>query len=358
MLLIKMYMLSVIRRLCCVWPLSLPLILIACGRQPETFDVVNIASGKDAGIISWNSLDSVKLGLADGKEIGFIDKVLPFDSGYIVCTSGKMLLYWNDGSLVRQIGRSGRASDEYLGYSDSWLSDGHLFLYDLNGRKVISYSLDGEVLDVVQVENTGESLPFQFVVPFGDGYVGKCIWNGTEGESPALAYYDSDFRYSVTLGELTVRSGLRLGYPIVPASCGTLLYWNPLGRDIYRISPDLRVEKAYEITFGAGRNFPALDTVDEYDLLDMARDADWRSAHSGPVTYVWEYGERLLLLYYRGAQLMFSSYDRENREVETFGFGALDGKALLSSVFYDGKIHFFIENEDSVVVKILDLCKL
>lgn len=328
---------------------------VSCGRTVKTFEVIDLTEPSEIYDIACVEMDSLILDVGNGSVTGMIDKVHIMDDGYLVSTGGRMLLYGKDGKFKGQIGRLGRAGNEYVSYSDSWVLGEKVFLYDMNSRKVISYSMDGAAIDVFPVDNSGSGYPFSFLAPFGEGYIGRCVWNGTTGESPALAYYDDSFMFVRAVGNLTIKSGLRLGYPLVEAENSSLLYWNPLGRDIYRICPDHTVAKVYEITFGSARNYPSLESIDEYDLLDLARDDVWRDAHSGPVTYVWESDPYLIFLYYRGKELHMCCYDKHKKHVMDYRFPDF-GKDILLSCAFDGKrIHFFTEEAENVEVRIMDV---
>lgn len=327
--------------------LPLSALIFGCADEKEDVKVISLDVGTAVHDVYMSALPCLDLDCGPGAELGFIDKVVFAEDSFIVASRGKMYLFGMDGKLMRQIGGVGRGGDEYISFTDCWFRDGELYLYDLNGKKIISYSLEGNVNEVFSLESRKGDLPFDFVVPFGEAYVGKCVWNGTKGESPALALYDRDFKYVKALGELVIDSGLRLGYPLVTAEDESLLYWNPLGRKLFRVGRDLSVKESFEISFG-GRNFPSLDSMDEYDLLDLVRDTEWRADHDGPVTYVWEKGGHLLFLYYHGKELRLADYDERGGGVECHRFVDSPESVLYSCAMRDNVLCLFIETDSGV----------
>lgn len=336
-------MLSINFRKCILLPLLA--LVFSCSTDKETCTVISINENDEIQDIYWENLPYVDLKDSNAV-IGVIDKVIYTEKSFLVVAQGKMHLFDTTGTFMRQIGHIGRARNEYSSYSDCWIENNKIHLYDLNGKKIISYSMDGNIDKIQSLKPADGDIPFNFVVPFGKSYVGKCIWNGTKGQSPALALYDPEFQYIKPLGNLTVSSGLRLGYPLINAEKGSLLYWNPLDRKIFRISKDLSVEKEFEISFGS-RNFPSTEDVDEYDIISLIQDQKWRAKHSGPITYVWEKNNSLLFLYYHGKELRLAKYNERNSHISSYRFVDSPESALYSCAFHNDTLFFFIETDDN-----------
>ena len=72
----------------------------------------------------------------------FVDNNTYYDDKFLISTQGKLLLYSRDGNFIGQIGQRGRAANEYIGYTDCWIQDNHVYLYDMNGKKVLKYTLE------------------------------------------------------------------------------------------------------------------------------------------------------------------------------------------------------------------------
>ncbi len=180
-------------------------------------------------------------------------------------------------------------------------------------------------------------------------------WNGTTGISPVPAYYDANFNFVQTLGELVLRSGLTLGLPLVPGENNTLLYWNSLGRDIYRIHPDLTVTREWEITFGADRNFPSLEEVDEYDLLDWIRRPEWMSKHAGMIGNVWEWQGNLIFLYKDGEQSCIAIINEKKGHMAPLRIADEDDYVILCYTFDNGKLYIITEEQSGEIVRIVNL---
>ena len=267
-------------------------------------------------------------------------------------------MYSRDGNFIGQIGQRGRAANEYIGYTDCWIQDNHVYLYDMNGKKVLKYTLDNQLDKIypLKSEVSPNTYPFAFIIPFGDGYIGQCVWNGSMKESPALAFYDKNFAFHSVIGHLTIRSGLRIGYPLIQSVNNTALYWNPLDRRIFRITPDQNIKLAYTLSFG-NKNYPELTTVkDDYEILGVYQDKTWRKNHAGIITYVWENAENLLFLYSYADNLHIGIYTQNT----VSNYRLIDSKQsnILSSAFDGTSLYFFVEIPDGVEVYSIDLKNL
>lgn len=345
----------------------------ADNKNVSEFVTVDMAHAVDGGTISTSGADSLVICNSDEYQIGMINKVVRHEGGYLVSTKGMLLTVNNDGEITGHIGNRGRSESEYLGISDFWIDGSSVMIYDFNGMKILSYGIDGTFISSEKIAGKGEGFLIPgSLVPFADGYVGKCTYVGTMAESPALAYYPEDLSSSAVLGTLTVKSGLRVGYPLVISDDASsdygrsILYWNSLGREIYRISGSnsadgsgadgsgITVDKSYEIDFG-GRNFPSLDETDEYDLIEKYNNDDvWRSNHSGMIIYMHENPEYLYFTYMDGGNTALGVYDRKSGKACSYALESNNGE-FLSCVFYGKSLLLFEERDDHTVVFSLPL---
>lgn len=170
-----------------------------------------------------------------------------------------------------------------------------------------------------------------------------------------MTYYDANFNYVRTLDRLVLRSGLTLGFSLVPGENNTLLYWNSLERDIYRIFPDMSVIREFEVLFGETRNSPSLDIVDENDSLDRIREPEWMSKHAGMISYVWEWKGRLIFTYLDGNQSHIAVFDEKEGSVVSLRIADAADFVILSCAFDGGKVHFITEEESGEMVRTIDL---
>ena len=339
------------------WNLFLIFIMCGCTQDKIEKGTEIIVNPNYSQTISWSDCNKFKL-QQDSLMIGKISKSIYYDDKFLISTQGKLLLYSRDGNFIGQIGQRGRAANEYIGYTDCWIQDNHVYLYDMNGKKVLKYTLDNQLDKIypLKSEVSPNTYPFAFIIPFGDGDIGQCVWNGSMKESPALAFYDKNFAFHSVIGHLTIRSGLRIGYPLIQSVNNTALYWNPLDRRIFRIAPDQNIKLAYTLSFG-NKNYPELTTVkDDYEILGLYQDKTWRKNHAGIITYVWENAENLLFLYSYADNLHIGIYTQNT----VSNYRLIDSKQsnILSSAFDGTSLYFFVEIPDGVEVYSIDLKNL
>ena len=335
------------------WNLFLIFIMCGCTQDKIEKGTEIIVNPNYSQTISWSDCNKFKL-QQDSLMIGKISKSIYYDDKFLISTQGKLLLYSRDGNFIGQIGQRGRAANEYIGYTDCWIQDNHVYLYDMNGKKVLKYTLDNQLDKIYPLKS--EVSPNTYPFAFGDRYIGQCVWNGSMKESPALAFYDKNFAFHSVIGHLTIRSGLRIGYPLIQSVNNTALYWNPLDRRIFRITPDQNIKLAYTLSFG-NKNYPELTTVkDDYEILGLYQDKTWRKNHAGIITYVWENAENLLFLYSYADNLHIGIYTQNT----VSNYRLIDSKQsnILSSAFDGTSLYFFVEIPDGVEVYSIDLKNL
>ena len=232
--------------------------------------------------------------------IGTITKCIVADNVYYISSNNRLMSFDEKGRFITYIANAGRANNEYIGISDFWIYNGNIYIYDMNGKKIMEYSKDNKLIKSMPLKQLAneEFIPFSYLVPLANGYIGKCVWNGMDGSSPALAFYDSEYNYVHTLGNLTINCGLRLGYPLYNNGNDEVLYWNPLGTMVYGIDDKLEVCEKYHISFGDKTYPPLSNFADDYELLNKYKcDNEWRISHAGFIAYVWQKENILLFTY-------------------------------------------------------------
>ncbi len=327
-------------------------IISSCSTNDDTFKIINVNNAYQNKTIALSDMDSIILKETDNNStIGLIHKVQCIDNSFIISSSGKLLKFSKDGNFITQIGKKGRANNEYIGINDFWIKDSTIFIYDINGYKILSYDIDANLKKAYSIEKTTKNgyIPAQIFLPLGNGYIGRCIYREPD-RVPDIAYYDTDFSYAGRIGTKQRTNGLRLGYPLILSEdSNSALYWNQLGRDIYRITPDKKITKAYEINFN-DRNYPPLsEDNDEYDILEKLQDSNWRERHSGFISYVCEKFHHFYFLYFDGFILNIGVLDNKSENYTNY---AISSKPLnfLSYTSDEKNIYLFIESDQNTVI--------
>lgn len=183
--------------------------------------------------------------------VGNIDKVDCFNDKMAIISSNRLLLVGLDGKSSRFISNVGRANEEYLSIWDAgFLNDGKVYLYDLNGKKVMYFDSKGDYLYSKSLVRDPSKNAFQiFIQDKYSNYIARCSYNGMDGY-PELALYDDTFSFIKYIDEdISLNSGLLLGYPFGKSSSKSILYKRNFYNEIYEIILDTAIVK-YNIDFG------------------------------------------------------------------------------------------------------------
>ncbi|MDD2595129.1 MAG: 6-bladed beta-propeller [Bacteroidales bacterium] len=282
--------------------------------------------------------------------IGVIRQALSDNNYHYIHSNYKLFLFDKDGRFICKIGERGRAGNEYSSLHYFWLEGESIYLYDFNGGKIFNYSTNNELLSTNRISRNGDNeYAFTYIVPLKDGYLGRCVWDGVAGISPALAYYSSDFKFEHTIGDLSINSGLRLGFPLTKSKDGAL-YWNPFGNKIYFIDDTQTVSTRYTISFGK-YSFPDLASYkDDYDVLDLAMNEDWRRNHAGSFSYVFENDNITYFIYGMDDKMHILKYNCKTHRYNNFRLETSDDETI-QSCSSDGKnIYIYVESEKGLVI--------
>ena len=121
--------------------------------------------------------NAIELNLSDSVLLGRIDELYFVDSMLIINSLKKLSMFDMTGNFLGYISRLGRGPKEYLGINDTWLKDGILCIYDMNGKQVMKYDLKTHAISSSAVSPDASSNPFQNLIPAANGgYVGKMVF--------------------------------------------------------------------------------------------------------------------------------------------------------------------------------------
>ncbi len=230
--------------------------------DPENSTLVDIdKSGiKSTSIVLENA--------GENSLVAYLDHLFVFDSVLLISSNDRLMKFGWDGKFKGNISMRGRAGNEYIGLSGVWNKSDTIYLYDMNGKKAMEYSLDNRLLSTTALSPDAASNPFQALVPLGAGYVGKLVYKGGSDVSHELGYYDSQYAFKQLIGDAELKSGLMLGYPFSQYG-DTILYWRQLENIIYSIDGRLELDERYRVDFGK-KNVPQdILLKDEYDIIDF-----------------------------------------------------------------------------------------
>lgn len=247
------------------------LLVVSCSPRRENVGenriiTVDVAAVKEIRLPAENVQRIVLDDDADGV-LGSVKKMYIRDSIIYIHHRQKMSMFDLGGTFRGNISNLGRAGNEYLTMWYSWTEGSGLYMYDLNGKKIMRYDFaDKSLTDTALPEDTKA---FQAVMPLaGRGFVGKSgFMGGRNDDNPELGFYDSGYGFVSGIGSLELNSGLWLGYPF-SAFEDEVLYWRQLDNEIFSIKENLDFGVKYTLDF-VGHNVPEMDFEDDYAKIDF-----------------------------------------------------------------------------------------
>lgn len=273
--------------------------------------------------------------------IGNVNRVYTLDDSYIIYSKNKLLKFnKNDGKLIFKFSEVGKAKNEYIDLWDCWKSQDTLFIYDMNGRKILKYDINNNLIGTVPL-NRDINKPFQTISPIGnDYYIGKRVYSGEKTEE--LYLYDNNFIGIKEIKGLDLTSGIYLGYPFASYK-NEILYWRHLDGVIYNIHLNGEVTEKYTINFGE-MNIPSdIEFADEYEKLEFAnKDA---KQYATFVSNVFENDTYLFFTYLYNRGKYFALYDKKKNSERSFKVSS-KAKMTINNIFMNDDILIFAEDDN------------
>ena len=274
--------------------------------------------------------------------VGRIDQVAVYDTLALIRTSGSLYGFnTGTGRLIAKYSNRGRASNEYLTVWSAGVDSGRVFLYDISSKKIMYFSVSGELLHQTKVPQAAADAPFQeFVRVGGNRYVGMRVF-GT-GEIPELAVYDGNFRYLNDIGPMVLRSGAHFGCPFYRNEDGRVFYYRYMLNDIYLVD-DSSVTGIYRIDFGR-RNVPSAEGFkDEMEMIEYVNRAPDRYATF--VSDIYDSPDYFCFAYLMKSARIYAVYDKADGKVSSYSFRK--GDSVLSQVCtYKDSVYLFWQDMD------------
>lgn len=269
--------------------------------------------------------------------IGRIDQVDVYDSLVLIKASGSLFGFNTEtGNRIAKYSNKGRAANEYLTVWSAGIDSGRVYLYDINSKKIMYFSVSGELLYQTKVPETSMSAPFQEFVRLDENrYIGKRVFGA--GEIPELALYDKNFRYLKDLGTMTLRSGAHFSNPFYRNENGSVFYYRYMLNDIYRVD-DNTVTEIYRVDFGR-RNIPLTkDFKDEMQIIEYVNRSPERYATF--VNNIYDSQAYFSFVYFMQGERLYAVYDKSADKVFSHSFR--NGDSVLSQICtYKDNVYLF-----------------
>ncbi len=269
--------------------------------------------------------------------IGQIDRVAIYDTLALIKASGSLYGFNTEtGGKIAKYSNKGRAANEYLTVWGAGIDSGRVYLYDINSKKIMYFSVSGELLHQTKVPETSMDAPFQeFIRLDRNSYVGKRVFGA--GEIPELALYDENFRHLKDIGTMTLRSGAHFSNPFYRNEDGLVFYYRYMLNDIYLVDDNAVIE-IYRIDFGR-RNIPSTkDFKDEMQIIEYVNRSPNRYATF--VSNIYDSHAYFSFVYFMRGERFYAVYDKSADKVSSHSFQK--GDSVLSQICtYNDKVYLF-----------------
>lgn len=299
--------------------------------------------------------------LTDNGKPALVDEVKKILFGrdrYIIQCRNRILAFdIQTGVLKTTFSEQGRARAEFISLWDTWIERGIICIYDMNGKKILRYNLNGDLLDVIFITSKAEDNPFQVLAGLGkDFYVGKRIYSGMEDIE--LNLYDKNFEFVKEIGDLKIESGIYLGYPFFVYSPTEVLYHRYLYNDIYAIDDKQNVTVKYYVDFGEN-NVPLNPNLkDEYDRIDFVNKS--KKDYATLVSNIYESEKYFCFRFVCERGKCLGVYDKSSGGAASFVFTPSSPASLVDVYVFDDKAVLVTQDMDKTcltTISVEDLLK-
>ena len=281
------------------------------------------------------------------ENIGFIHQLAVKDSIALFKTDKVLSVNINTGEKFAEYSRKGRANDEYLSAWNVGFEDDMVYIYDMNAKKVMYFTFNGELKYNKTTPLNTQGKPFQQIISYKDNqYIGQRVF-GT-GDIPELALYDSTFTYMADVSEFILRSSNSFGSRFCRNHKGEVLFNRAFLNDIYEVT-DRGATIRYIIDFGEYAVPDLNGFADEMEIIQFIN----KGQNKGLATMISDIydSENYLcfsfLLRANGlkAEKALCIYNKKNGEAESYSFES--GDRTIQQIIIDNDIvYVFQDNEE------------
>ena len=334
------------------------IILLGCSTEKAHNNYTLTVNVDSAINISTTAITKVVLN-KDGNPLflGYISGFTPVNSDeIIIATHAKPLMKFNiyTGNMLSEVGRIGRAANEYSALFDMWIEqDTLLAAYDINTKQILRYNINTckFVNSSLLIENA-DSNPFSMLCPLGDGqFVGKSTYKGMPTNE--LALYDNDYRFIKQIGDDKFNSGLKLGRNFAQYK-DEVLYWKPFGCDIYNITKE-KISLKYKFDF-VNMNIDPSKFDAEYKLIEHMNANPTK--YAGVIANYSENDSFVCFRFSHNRNKYLAVHDKSLRETKSYLFSDSPGSSLLDIFIVDNNVVLFYATPNENYIKTIDISEL
>jgi hypothetical protein len=230
-----------------------------------------------------------------------------------------MLTRYNRAGLwLGSVGRKGSGQGEYLGINGFYIKDGKIYVNDYQGRKILSYTMDGEFVAEQNLSPNG--LMVNNIEPFESGelYATRDTYRGDERDAPLISILDMNFD-RVTHSSRNEISGYSLPESFFPYK-DMVLYWEMLCDTIFSVDKQANIQSRYLADFGDYALPPVIEGSTDLFLRFQYLNIPYNiERYASMISNIRESDRYLIFSYLYGHSKQFiARYDKQSRRCKSY----------------------------------------
>ena len=283
---------------------------------------------------------------------GMVDDAMIVDSTLLVLSANHL-----DGFSLRSgkkktaFSMPGRGPGEYVRIWDYGVDGNDIYLYDIDGKRMLFFTPEGELLRTIQLSEKSADNPFQSVipVPWENAYLGKRVFGMPD--VPELSLYDKDFRFARAEGTDILRSGIKLWRQLFIGADGDVLYNRYFSNAVQRITPD-GVSVKYLIDF-SGLNLG--EVKDEYEVLRELSKRENAGRYAAIMGSLFENKSVFAFQFATDGIMYFAVFDKLAKNSKLF-LPVVEGSEVRQVFLHGESLYIIAADEDNQIFLFLKQC--
>ena len=232
-----------------IFLLLLLVFLFSCSDEKND-NIVSISVDISNAQLFSKSRDNVQILSLDTATIalqGEVYSIIFLENIIAVRTSNRLSLFDNHCIYIRDLGRLGRAGNEFITLSSVFFENDTFELFDVEGQKILRFDTTGIFIGSKSFDKNNE-FSVSRINSFFDSYIALNRYRGELVKTPTLVLFDKDLYQKNTTGKNLI-SGFTL-HNVFSYYSNEMLFWNIFDYNIYSIEKDFILKPKYFINFG------------------------------------------------------------------------------------------------------------
>jgi hypothetical protein len=308
-------------------------------------------------VVSVN-IDSVKsIDISKGKiiELETTDSSLLYDIVYtdflknkiIVTTRDNAIIFDNNGKYLFTLGYKGNGPDEYVNFTNVFIRNEGIYLYDNTSKKILMYDENGNFIFSTKINADNEYSP-SYLFPLNDGrFITKNTFQGDMAYTPIACILDEKLKEINTVEGNKIKTGLTTGDNFFQYD-DEILYWETLCDTIFSIIDYKKMAPKYFVDFGK-YSLPQTERIgkDVYDLIEYSNKPENANKIASFIRYINESDDFLRFMFIFQSKVYYCYYDKLKKTTQTYCFEDVkkEFKPAPFVYYHDGYVYLSVFSE-------------